>query len=346
VRSKSFIFIAGFLLVAVVLGGALYAYDDARANKISPGVSVGGVPIGGLTPAEAKAKLQREIMAPLQRPIVVHRHGHTWKLSAQRAHIRANLNATVDEALARSRQGDIFSRAWRSIRNERLDANLEPNVEYSGRAVAHLVKKVSTAVDRDPRDATVTLNGAGLRDTPSEDGVQVKALKLRREIKAAITSPTAPRSFAAHARSLSPTVSTEDVLKKYGTVIIVNRSAFQLSLYKNLKLAQTYPIAVGMVGLETPAGQYAIANKAVNPAWHVPNSAWAGDLAGKVIPPDDPGNPIKARWMGIYAGAGIHGTTEDGSIGSAASHGCIRMHIPDVIDLYDRVQVGDPIYIL
>jgi lipoprotein-anchoring transpeptidase ErfK/SrfK len=98
------------------------------------------------------------------------------------------------------------------------------------------------------------------------------------------------------------------------------------------------------VGLETPAGLYAIENKEVNPSWHVPNSAWAGDLAGKVIPPG-PGNPIQARWMGIYAGAGIHGTTEDGSIGSAASHGCIRMHIPDVEELYDQVSVGTPVYI-
>jgi lipoprotein-anchoring transpeptidase ErfK/SrfK len=49
--------------------------------------------------------------------------------------------------------------------------------------------------------------------------------------------------------------------------------------------------------------------------------------------------------MGIYNGAGIHGTTDDGSIGSAASHGCIRMHIPDVIELYDQVPIGAPVYI-
>jgi len=49
--------------------------------------------------------------------------------------------------------------------------------------------------------------------------------------------------------------------------------------------------------------------------------------------------------MGFNGGAGIHGTAEVGSLGSAASHGCVRMAIPDVIDLYDRVQVGDPIYI-
>jgi lipoprotein-anchoring transpeptidase ErfK/SrfK len=97
--------------------------------------------------------------------------------------------------------------------------------------------------------------------------------------------------------------------------------------------------------MDTPAGLYNIQNKAENPAWHVPQSDWAGKLAGQVIAPDDPRNPIKARWMGIYDGAGIHGTTAEGSIGTAASHGCIRMRIPDVIDLYDRVETGAPVYI-
>ena len=83
----------------------------------------------------------------------------------------------------------------------------------------------------------------------------------------------------------------------------------------------------------------------MDPSWHVPNSAWAGSLAGQVIPPG-PADPLKARWIGIFDGAGIHGTDELSSLGSAASHGCVRMAIPDVIDLYDRVQVGDPIYIL
>ena len=101
----------------------------------------------------------------------------------------------------------------------------------------------------------------------------------------------------------------------------------------------------GIPNLEFSAGLYNIQNKAVNPAWHVPNSDWAGDLAGKVIAGDDPSNPIKARWMGIYDGAGIHGTDAEGSIGTAASHGCIRMRIPEVIELYDEVPVGAPVYI-
>jgi lipoprotein-anchoring transpeptidase ErfK/SrfK len=82
----------------------------------------------------------------------------------------------------------------------------------------------------------------------------------------------------------------------------------------------------------------------VNPSWHVPTSDWAGELAGTVVPPG-PSNPIKARWMGIYDGAGIHGTDATGSIGTAASHGCIRMLIPDVVELFDQVPVGAPVYI-
>jgi lipoprotein-anchoring transpeptidase ErfK/SrfK len=104
-------------------------------------------------------------------------------------------------------------------------------------------------------------------------------------------------------------------------------------------------VAIGQVGFDTPAGLYHIQNKAVNPAWSVPNSGWAGDLAGTVVPGGVPENPLKARWLGIFDGAGIHGTDAVGSIGTAASHGCVRMLIPDVIELYDQVPVGAPIYI-
>jgi lipoprotein-anchoring transpeptidase ErfK/SrfK len=101
-----------------------------------------------------------------------------------------------------------------------------------------------------------------------------------------------------------------------------------------------------MAGLSTPAGQYSIQNKQVDPAWHVPNSAWAGSLAGQVIPGGAPNNPLKARWLGIANGVGIHGTAEDWSIGSRASHGCIRMHVADVKALYPRVPIGTPVLIV
>ena len=265
--------------------------------------------------------------------------------SAREARIRADISAMVDQALAKSRSGDLFTRSWRSLTGEKVDADLRPSVQYSDAAIIRLIDRVRHSVERPAKDASVKLSGAGLVSIPGSDGLAIQASALHRQIKAAITSPIAKRTFVATTHHTEPKVTTDELKRKYDTVIIVNRTQFRLRLFKDLKLQETYPIAVGQVGLETPAGQYTIANKAVNPAWHVPDSPWAGKLAGKVIPGNDPTNPIKARWLGVYDGVGIHGTADDASIGSNASHGCIRMHIPDVEELYDQVPVGAPVYI-
>jgi lipoprotein-anchoring transpeptidase ErfK/SrfK len=345
VRTKSFILVAASLAVLVVLGGALYAYDHARADEIAPGVKIAGVSLGGLSAEQARARLEREILQPLEQPIVIHHASKTWKLGPREAHVRADLSAMVDEAVSRSRSGDLFSRSWRSLTGKDLQDDLRPSVQYSDAAVVRLIDKVRRSVERPATDATVKISGAGVTTVPGADGLAIQASALHREIGAAITSTTAKRTFVARTHHTKPKVGIDDLKRKYGTVIVVNRGQFSLRLFKDLKLSQTFGIAVGMVGLETPAGQYTIANKAINPAWHVPNSAWAGDLAGKTIAGDDPGNPIKARWLGIYDGVGIHGTSDDASIGHNASHGCIRMHIPDVEKLYDEVPVGSAVYI-
>jgi lipoprotein-anchoring transpeptidase ErfK/SrfK len=148
----------------------------------------------------------------------------------------------------------------------------------------------------------------------------------------------------AETKITKPKVTTDQLASNYPIFMIINRGARQLKLYKHLRLARTYTIAVGRQGLETPAGLYHIQDKQVNPSWHVPNSAWAGSLAGRVIPPG-PQDPLKARWMGFNGGAGIHGTEEIGSLGHNASHGCVRMAIPDVEQLYDQVSVGTPVFV-
>jgi lipoprotein-anchoring transpeptidase ErfK/SrfK len=346
VRSRSLILVATVLLVLVgAAAGGVYAYDHARADQIAQGVQVGGVALGGLTRAQARIKLERVILGPLKEPIVVHHARKTWKLGSREAQISADLGAMVDEAVARSRDGNLLARSFREISGGRVNADLRPTVRFSDAAIVRLIDKVRKSVERPAKDAKVTISAAGISKVPGHDGISVRASDLHRSIKAAIVSPTASRSFVADTRHVSPKVSNDDLATKYATVLIVNRKAFRLTLYKNLKVKKSYGIAVGQVGLETPAGLYTIQNKAIDPAWHVPNSDWAGKLAGTVIPGGAPNNPIKARWLGVYDGVGVHGTSDDASIGSNASHGCIRMHIPDVEELYPEVPVGSPIYI-
>jgi lipoprotein-anchoring transpeptidase ErfK/SrfK len=118
-----------------------------------------------------------------------------------------------------------------------------------------------------------------------------------------------------------------------------------LRYFRDLKPVAEYPVSVGLPEYPTPTGLFSIANKQVNPDWSVPNSDWAGELAGTVVKGGTAENPLRARWMGITDGVGIHGTTAVANLGGAASHGCIRMSVPDVTALYDIVPTATPIYI-
>lgn len=330
--------------LAAVLLGAAWVYDRGRQDTIAEGVKVGGIDVGGLTREQAKSRLERDLLRPLQEPVVIERGTRSWRLGAREARIAADLEGSVAAAMQRGRDGSFLTRSWRSLTGGDVQADLEPKIGYSDKAIVRLLDRVRKVVDRPARDASVTFTGSSVEPVASRNGRRLKASRLHQQIRVAIVSPTADRTFTARTRTVKPKLTTAELGRKYPTLITVNRGGFQLTLFKNLRKVKSYPIAVGQIGLETPAGLYTIQNKQVNPTWNVPDSEWAGKLAGKSIPPG-PDNPLKARWMGIYNGAGIHGTSDLGSLGSAASHGCVRMAVPDVIDLYERVEVGTPVYI-
>ncbi len=338
--------IIGVVLAAfvLVLAGVAVAYDQGHRHTIADGVRIAGVDVGGLHAADARAKLRRRLLPQLHEPVVATFERQRFTLSAQQARATVHLDAAVDAALARSRQGSLFTRVAREVGSGTVDADVHPQVTFSRAAVQRFATQVAGKLDRAPRDASVTFGATDLKPVAAQDGVQVQERRLRRAVVRALQRSGSRRTIPVRARTTAPKVTTGQLADEYGTVLTVDRTHFELHLWKRLKLVKSYHIAVGRIGLETPAGLYHIQNKAIDPVWHVPNSAWAGDLAGKSIPPG-PDNPIKARWLGIFDGAGIHGTDELSSIGSAASHGCVRMAVPDVIDLYDRVPVGAAIYI-
>jgi lipoprotein-anchoring transpeptidase ErfK/SrfK len=333
-------------LLLLVGAGGVYAYDRAHAEEIGKGVTVSGVDVSGMTKAEAAAKLRAAVVEPLKQPVVVRALGKRYRLTPERASVAVDIDGSVDAALDRSREGNMLARTWRGIRGKPVGAELELDITYDKQAIARLVKRVGEKVDEPAVDASVDLENGDITPQASEDGRRLLAKRLKRDVRRTLLDVGDDKTVQARAEVVKPKVTTEELAEKYPAIVVVNRSAFQLTLYRDLKLVKTYGIAVGQVGLETPAGLYHIQNKAVNPAWTMPNSSWVapGDR-GKVIPGGIPENPLKARWLGIFDGAGIHGTDATGSIGTAASHGCIRMLIPDVIELYDEVPVGAPIYI-
>ncbi|MDP2711238.1 MAG: L,D-transpeptidase/peptidoglycan binding protein [Solirubrobacteraceae bacterium] len=334
-------------IVAVLLVGVLAAFvwDGSRADVIGKGVSIGPVDVGGLNRDEARTRLKNRLVEPLSKPLVIHAADQSFPLSAREARIRADVDAMVDEAVRRGREGGVLARTWRAISGSGVGARIVPEVEYARPAVQRLVDRARVSVSRKAQDAKVEFASGNVVVRPARTGRTIDAVKLRADVQKALVSDTGERSVRAPIKRIEPKVSGDKLAARYPIVLTVDRGSFRLSLFKKLKRVRTYPIAVGRAGQETPIGEYKIQNKAVNPAWHVPNSAWAGSLAGQVIPSGAPNNPIKSRWLGIYDGVGVHGTDARGSIGSNASQGCIRMLIEDVEKLYDEVPVGTTVFI-
>jgi L,D-transpeptidase-like protein/putative peptidoglycan binding protein len=331
--------VGALLLLAV---GA-YALDRANSDQIADGVRVGDVEVGGLMADQAGRRLHARLAKPLEKRVTVTFEDTKYRLSPERLELHADVEGMVDAAIDASRSGGLPTRVWRYATGGSVDREIAPQLAYSADALDGFLSEVAEQINRPPRDATVSPTPASLNAVPAQDGVTVRADDLRSRVRSAIESP-GHRTVSVPADRVKPQVTTDELAQQYPSYITIDRAAFQLRFWKNLKLASTYTIAVGAAGYETSTGVYHIESKQVNPTWYVPDAAWAGDLAGEVVPPG-PDNPLQARWMGFFEGAGIHGTNDVGSLGSAASHGCIRMSITDVTALYDQVPLGTPIYI-
>jgi lipoprotein-anchoring transpeptidase ErfK/SrfK len=105
-----------------------------------------------------------------------------------------------------------------------------------------------------------------------------------------------------------------------------------------------YPVGVGKAG-QAWHGQASVNRKLISPAWQAPPEI-AGRY-GPVIPGGSPQNPMGAAVLGLDNGNyAIHGTNNPSSVGQFVSHGCIRMHNADVLDLYRRVAIGTEVTVL
>ena len=317
--------LAGLLVVGA--GVAVATYDHSRRQLIAPGVRIGGIPVGGLHAEQARARVGRALRSPLAKPLVVRAGTRRFILPAARIRARVDVARLVARAVTISRDGSILTRTIHGLAGTAVHTDVPLDVSYSHGALERLTRRVAAAVERPVRNAAVHPGAQGLRLVSSRTGVRVSRPQLRAALARALARADRRRTVRATLVRERPKVTTARLRVKYPAYIVIDRDAFTLRFYRHLKLARAYPIAVGMQGLETPAGLYDIQWKQTNPSWYVPNSAWAGSLAGRVIPPG-PDNPIKARWMAFNGGAGIHGTDAVGSIGSAASHGCIRMRSP------------------
>lgn len=153
-----------------------------------------------------------------------------------------------------------------------------------------------------------------------------------------------PAAFALAAATTGASARGETVsFRGYaaGSVVIVTH-ARELFYVLGSGRAIRYPVGVGKAGMAWH-GRAWVAHKVVRPAWRNPPELGGGP----VIPGGSPRNPMGAAVLGLdHGNYAIHGTNDPSSIGGFVSHGCIRMHNEDVLELYRRVPLGADVYVL
>jgi lipoprotein-anchoring transpeptidase ErfK/SrfK len=281
------------------------------------GVTIGGVPVGGLTAGEAANAVRAAYATPL--PLTF----RTFRFAADPNALAA---PNVTKAIERARRAQPFQ-------------NVQLVVVVRKRNVAAYVGRLAVRIDRPAVDSRLILRRAKPVVTRSKPGRALDQTHAARAITRALHNGSRD-PIALRTKPLRANVTRTS----FGAVIVIRRGSNLLDLYRGMRFWREFAVATGQSAYPTPLGSFQIVVKWRNPWWYPPSSPWA--KGAKPIPPG-PGNPLGTRWMGLSApGVGIHGTPDPASIGYSVSHGCIRMRIPEAEWLFNHVDIGTPVFIV
>jgi lipoprotein-anchoring transpeptidase ErfK/SrfK len=290
----------------------------AEPARIADGVTVAGVAVGGMTAEEAAAALTTF----WRRPFVLTLGIHVWTPSASRLGGSVDISSAVTQALAAA----PFE-------------TLSLPVGVSRETLRLYIKRRAKEVYKPAVNSKVRLRNLRPYVTRGRDGRRVLQASTRTLVRTAL---------GAHERGpvtlLTEAIQPSITRRNFGPVIVIRRNSHRLYLYNVMKFRASFGVATGLPAYPTPLGHFRIVSKVRWPWWYPPDASWA---AGASPVPPGVNNPLGTRWMGLsVGGVGIHGTPSAYSIGYSASHGCIRMRIPEAEWLFERVRVGTHVFIV
>ena len=332
--------VAILLAILLVAGSAVaYGYERASAEQFYPGTKIGGVLIGSRTAEDAEALLQTRFVNPLHNPMTITAADFETTVTPWEMGMRVDVHDIVRDALVAQHAASFPVRLWHRAFGEERAVKLKPVVDE--KVFDAYLEQTFKRVDQEPVDARLEIveGKVKLRVHPHQLGREVDADAAEKRVFEAMMAGASSVDLPVNVKQ--PALRTES----FDTAIIVSTSANILKLYGKGELRKTYGVATGTGGYPTPHGQFRITAKRMNPTWYNPHAPWSANMP-PFIPPG-PSNPLGTRALNLNAsGIRIHGTPDDGSIGSNASHGCIRMHIKDSEELFEKVNVGTPVLIV
>ena len=336
-----FLVIAGLLMAGIAgTAFAAYRYDQARADRILPGITIVGVSVGEMTRSQAIKAVSAKIQETLSSHLTIQAGGKEWDRTLSDLGLTADVETPVDQAVALSASYSWFSRTYRRIADKPIVQSFDVSYTLEQDPLNQFTEQVEKTLAVAPRDAGYELVGGKIRMVRAKSGRALRQKLSLDLLRNAITNRLPAVELPV--RTVRPKVTNQNV----GKAIIVNLSSNMITLLDAFRSVKHFGVATAKQGYLTPPGSWHVIGKVMNPTWHNPAPDTWGKGEPLVIPPG-PDNPLGTRALYLDApGIRIHGTPADYSIGTYASHGCIRMHIPESEALYPLVPVGTPVFII
>ena len=327
------------MLFAVAAGIAWVTIDDYTSRNIVPAdVDTEGVGLGGLSVSAARLTIEKSVVEPLLQPLVASFGSQEFTLEPSGS-LHIDVDGMLAQAYTPKTRTTVFERIYRKLLDDPIPTEVETLLEVDGDPLSSWVEEVASQIDTPPVSARIELVEDEILMVPSSVGYSTWRARAEKEVTEALLA--GQKSMEIPVSEVEPEISEEDL----GKTIVISLSERKLYLYQGMKLEKDYGVAIGSPGHSTPRGSWEITAKRYMPSWGNPGSGWAVNMPAYI--PPGPSNPLGTRAINLSAsGIRIHGTTQDWSIGRAASHGCMRMHRWDVEDLFDRVEIGMAVYIV
>jgi L,D-transpeptidase catalytic domain/Putative peptidoglycan binding domain len=327
----------------LLLGGTAYAayrYDAATADRLLPGVRIAGIDVGEMTRAQAMAALDGQLEAAVDREIEVAAGGQTWQVTPRELGATAAVDPLLDRAFSLGDRMSWPERVFRRVFDRPVEYAKDIRIQRDGARLKNFVDGVAQEVNVDPSNASVDYVDGQLVLQRPRMGWSLPVREARRTLRDALMGQGTSVELAVD--RIEPEIGRDDL----GHTIVVDLSELRLHLYRGLREVKAYPVAAGSPDYPTPQGEWTIWQKVENPVWINPApDGWGASLPPMI--PGGPSNPLGTRALYLDApGIRIHGTSASYSIGSYASHGCIRMFMDDVEELYEIVPVGTTVHVV
>jgi hypothetical protein len=340
--------VLGASIVLVILGvtaAAASAYDRAHRDELLPGVRVNGRPVGGQEQAVVLRQLETPLSDAGRSMVRVTAGPATAALSLQQMGLHSDARAVMAAARADADHLGLAGRMWHRVLHKPVQESYTVRLHVDRNAVRDAMIGLGARVQRAPVDAKIDTSTGFVRIVPAVAGRSI-------DLTAATNKAFARgEELAAHpvpngGTVDAPLLTSKPDVEGFADVLLVRTGENRLYHYENGNLVKTYMVATGQPKYPTPKGNFKIVLKRFRPVWINPDpTGWGASLPKSI--PAGPGNPLGTRAMNLNApGIRIHGTTNVKSLGTSASHGCIRMAMPDVEELFDLVDNGTPVIIL